>query len=559
MRTIQVSQREWRSPTCSSGYKATLFLLVRATRVVHNEVCATRDFEACDCIVKSLHVLESLSHAVLTSAHTLKPIMLADAPDAEMDAVLLHALNHVLQTADRIKKNNERAAAANVDPDSLPRDQGFTRPKVLFLLPMRSMACKVVLRLLTLALRETRTDTIQRKEKFLEEFDEDDDEEEENDERAKKALARKPAEHRALFHGNLDDHFRLGIKLTRGAARLYADFYQSDILVCSPLGLATKLAEKPPEGASQSINIDFLSSIEILVIDRADVILMQNWAHLKTVVAALNNLPAEQREVDIMRVREWYLAGQARHYRQTVMMSSFVSPEMTAFMARDCSNYAGVIRLQPSYRGVLGRVVPQIRHIFERIPVLQSSSSSSVPGPATDADARFEYFRKSLWPRVREAAHGGGQLIYVPSYFDYVRVRNFLRAENASFLGLCEYTDRGDMARARSYFADGRRRVLLYTERAQFYNRHRIRGLKDILFYQLPEHPQFYLELVNWLDEEGGNGAAAGMATVTVAFSKFDMLRLERVVGTERAALMTKKAKHKGRSTSERTGTFMFC
>jgi hypothetical protein len=50
-----------------------------------------------------------------------------------------------------------------------------------------------------------------------------------------------------------------------------------------------------------------------------------------------------------------------------------------------------------------------------------------------------------------------------------------------------------------------RPQVLLYTERAQFYNRHRIRGAREILFYQLPEHPQFYAELLN-LMEEGAAG-----------------------------------------------------
>ncbi len=39
--------------------------------------------------------------------------------------------------------------------------------------------------------------------------------EEELSEKEQRALARKPANYRALFDGNMDDHFRVGIKLTR--------------------------------------------------------------------------------------------------------------------------------------------------------------------------------------------------------------------------------------------------------------------------------------------------------------------------------------------------------
>lgn len=229
-------------------------------------------------------------------------IMCADQSDPELDAVLLHILNHVARAADTIKRNNQhlaaaapakKGAAAAATPDAVPRDQGFTRPKVLVLLPMRNVALRFVQRLLTLALRETRSDTIQQKRRFLEEFGSEEDEEQEADgggkegakangaDRAKAGLARKPAEHRALFHGNLDDHFRVGIKLTRGAAKLYADFFQSDIIVASPLALATKLeeAKREKDGAGAA---DFLSSIEVVVVDRADVLLMQNWAHVQT-------------------------------------------------------------------------------------------------------------------------------------------------------------------------------------------------------------------------------------------------------------------------------------
>lgn len=499
-------------------------------------------------------------------------VLSVDFTNDDMDVVLLHALNHIAKTSDIIKKNNEKLRGSRDGAaDACPRDQGFARPKVLFLTPMRNSAYHLVMRLLALALRETRTDSIQRKERFQDEFGPDDDDDEQKDDNAalagaktdreRAALARKPPEHRALFHGNVDDHFRLGIKLTRGAARLFTDFYDSDILVCSPLALATKLEEPPKEGTPRGDNVDYLSSIELVVIDRADAILMQNWKHLQTVMEALNQLPTDQRGVDIMRVKEWYLTGQAELYRQTVVMSSFVSAEMIALIGRTCKNHAGAIRLMPRHKGVLGGVVASgVRLIFERLPLREKAA------PATVVDARFEHFKDYLWPRVRESVHGGGQLIYIPSYFDYVRVRNFLRSEGASFVGLCEYTDRGDMARARAYFADGRRRVLLYTERAQFYNRHRIRGIKDILFYQLPDHPQFYLEVVNWIEESGpshdkNEAGGISMGGATVCFSKFDALKLERVVGSDRARLMLRRSRKadslsKGRSN---TGTFMFC
>jgi len=65
----------------------------------------------------------------------------------------------------------------------------------------------------------------------------------------------------------------------RGSVRLFAEFFQSDIIVASPLGLATALAGAAGEGDGAG---DFLSSVEVAVADRADVMLMQNWAHVAT-------------------------------------------------------------------------------------------------------------------------------------------------------------------------------------------------------------------------------------------------------------------------------------
>lgn len=63
--------------------------------------------------------------------------------------------------------------------------------------------------------------------------------------------------------------------------RLFSDFYDADVIVASPIGLAALLAEQKGTDASTGA-ADFLSSIEICIVDRADVLLMQNWAHVRT-------------------------------------------------------------------------------------------------------------------------------------------------------------------------------------------------------------------------------------------------------------------------------------
>jgi U3 small nucleolar RNA-associated protein 25 len=73
-----------------------------------------------------------------------------------------------------------------------------------------------------------------------------------------------------------------------------------------------------------------------------------------------------------------------------------------------------------------------------------------------------------------------------------------------------------------------------------FINRYNIRGTFHVVFYGLPEDPLYYTEIVNFLGLKFDEASAAEEATFscTALFSKYDFLKLERVVGTERAKKM---------------------
>lgn len=79
-----------------------------------------------------------------------------------------------------------------------------------------------------------------------------------------------------MFIGNTDDCFRIGMAVRKTSLKLYSPFYSSDIIIASPLGLRTAVGV---EGDKRR-DYDMLSSIELVIIDQADVMLMQNWEHI---------------------------------------------------------------------------------------------------------------------------------------------------------------------------------------------------------------------------------------------------------------------------------------
>lgn len=53
-----------------------------------------------------------------------------------------------------------------------------------------------------------------------------------------------PRDHVETFKGNVDDNFRVGIKLTRKSVKVFADFYGCDLVLASPLGLRMSIEKE---------------------------------------------------------------------------------------------------------------------------------------------------------------------------------------------------------------------------------------------------------------------------------------------------------------------------
>ncbi|XP_075386003.1 U3 small nucleolar RNA-associated protein 25 homolog [Tenrec ecaudatus] len=436
----------------------------------------------------------------------------------------LHAINHVLKANGRVLGNNSRRRSQKfgVGDDDDFRDQGLTRPKVLVVVPFREAALRVVQLFISLLEGDSKKKIIvSNKKRFKGEYGSDPDERPPN--------LKRPEDYEAVFVGNIDDHFRIGVAILQRSIRLYAPFYSSDILIASPLGLRTIIGG---EGEKKR-DFDFLSSVELLIIDQADIYLMQNWEHVLHLMNHMNLLPLDSHGVDFSRVRMWSLNNWSKYYRQTLLFGALQDAQINSVFNKYCFNLQGQVAVRHiPMTGSISHVLVQLPHVFQRM---------EVENLASVINARFNFFVNKILPQYRDAVMSH-TLIYVPSYFDFVRLRNYFKKEELNFTHICEYTKKAAVSRARHFFLQGERQLLLLTERFHFYKRYTIKGIRNLIFYELPTYPHFYSEVCNML--KATNRGEEATWTCTVLYSKYDAQRLAAVVGVERAAQMLQSKKN---------------
>lgn len=429
----------------------------------------------------------------------------------------LHAVNHVLKTRIKVVHHNAKLSKKDDVPDEF-RDQGLVRPKVLIVVPFKSSALNIVNTIIDLMFAEDKGNVI-KKNRFLEDYS--------GNELSFPKKNPKPEDYEKTFCGNTGDDFKIGISVTKKSLKLYADFYSSDILIASPLGLRTVIgAEGEPER-----DFDFLTSIELLILDQTDIFFMQNWDHIMHLFNHMHLKPKNLHGTDVSRVRQWCLNLWAKYYRQTLIFSSVVLPEINSIFNKKCFNYAGKARVSnPVQAGSINQVFIQLPHLFQRF---------EANSPTDAIEARFNFFINRILPQQRDSLMKQ-TLIYIPSYYDFVRLRNYFKKEDISFVQICEYSKEGKVARARDMFYHGDAHFLLYTERHHFYNRIRVKGIRHLVFYQPPNFPHFYYEMSNLMQEINMNKKVGTMTnmTVSVIYTKYDALQLASIVGSESAAKM---------------------
>ena len=434
------------------------------------------------------------------------------------------------------KKKKNKSALQDKPVIEGMQDQGFCRPKVLILCPTRNSVMNCIESIRNIFGDQTNISSL---DKLVEEYGFEDNEQDGNPHK------KKPEDWESIFSGNMDDDFKMGIQITPGKGkgsgpekgaylRLFSDFYISDIIIASPLGLRLVV-----ENSKGKLNFDFLSSIEVLFLYQADVMFMQNWDHVEFIVRSINKLPQSDHETDFSRVRPYFLEGDAAKHRQLILTSHFNDPMIQAFFRESAMSIAGKIRVKKDWSdGFLSQVAGRVHQVFQVVPCQSFEDQES---------ARFEYFRDNVLAQILRLKQGN-TLIVTPSYLSYVAVRNELLKKEVNAAFICEYSRESEISRGRSRFFHGTKDILLYSGRAHFYRRFMIKGALHLIFYSLPEYAHFYPEIVNLLGHADGGGLGSNTSCL-VLFTKYEKMALERIVGSKRCEQIFSSTKT----------TFMFC
>ena len=431
-----------------------------------------------------------------------------------------------------IKKNYENSD--NKDNINI-KDQGFTSPKVLILVPYKIHA-KIIMEQLVKLFSNDNWKGITNKKKFMDEYSEFD---------------------------SMDDCFRLGIQISffENKMKLYTPFDESDIIIASPLGLKLAKPSDNDKSFKNSKVYDFLSSIEIFLMDFSEVFIYQNLEHLNEILSFLNKQPKNnQNIVDINRIKENYANNYGEYLRQNIIISQFKCIDIDVAINDICKNINGKISLEGPYENQINLIKNEFA---EKYNMLNSSNYEiryefkilrDFKGEE-DFQEKFNYFTKNLWQNLYESFEKH-TIIFVSSTFDYMILKSFFKKKSKSVCFISEDTDKRDWQRNRLFFEQGKYKFLLYDERAHVYKKINLKFAKNIFFYSLPEDPKIFNEMIHLIDPvnynqnlekynyESKQNEIQKYGSVIALVTPVEKYNLEKILGEEAKKIIKNKLEY---------------
>jgi U3 small nucleolar RNA-associated protein 25 len=121
---------------------------------------------------------------------------------------------------------------------------------------------------------------------------------------------------------------------------------------------------------------------------------------------------------------------------------------------------------------------------------------------ANESEERFSFFKRSIWEKWEKNEQLDKVLVFCSSYFEFLKLRSFFQKEDASILGVSEYSEKSKIQSRVASFMSRKCAFLLFSERAYFFEKCLIKNMNHIVFYSLPENEYILTELLENLNKK---------------------------------------------------------
>lgn len=315
------------------------------------------------------------------------------------------------------------------------------------------------------------------------------------------------------FGGNNEDDFKIGIRFFSNKISLFQEISKSQLVIASPLALS--LFDQK----------NFMSSIEVLVLDSIDVLVMQHADRLAQVIAELNSTPKTVDQTDWSRLRQYCADKNHKKMRQSIGYGRIITPEIYCMYNQTFVNIRGQLIVRPLKYPMVLKPGENIERSFKKIIINKGLSNSNVNSDVElIGDAIFKTFSEKIFPMIKQWRSESEEIakrtiIYFVSSYRFLQARKMLDDDLVNFLELSDESTTRDTSNMKKSFKADSNAVLLLTERHYFTFRPKLQAGR-VIFLQPPSYPLFAEEL-------------AGNCSSTVYFSEFDEFALERVAGSD--------------------------